>query len=131
MFKITPVGDTAEALALSEGAGLPYFKGTFYYKMFDMESGELMGFSVFEIHKDMGEILALYEVEGKDDFEAMFIMGRATLNFIDLCGVHRALCLDESIDKILAKAIGFTPNSDGVLEMDLTHFFEHPCAHKH
>jgi hypothetical protein len=93
--------------------------------------GELVGVSQFIIKPDGGRIYNIASVPGKDDFEAMFIMGRATLNFIDLCGVHRAFCLDKSIDKILAKAIGFTPNSDGVLEMDLTHFFEHPCSHKH
>lgn len=128
MFKITPVGDTAEALALSEGAGLPYFKGAFYYKMFDMESGELMGFSVFEIHKNMGEILALYEVEGKDDFEAMFILGRQTLNFIDLCGTHLCKATDTYASERMLSAIGFQKQESGDFLIHLEGMFDGHCG---
>ena len=129
MLKVLPVQSKEEQKNICEACGIPFDADLLAYAA--TVDGELVGACQFSIKSDGGRIHNIAAAQGKDDFEAMFIMGRATLNFIDLCGVHRAFCLDESIDKILAKAIGFAPNSDGVLEMDLTHFFEHPCSHNH
>ena len=129
MFKITPVNDDAEMRELTSVASIPYFEGAFYYKMFDMESGELMGFSVFEIHKDFGEILALYEAEGRDDFEAMFILGRQTLNFIDLCGMHCVRADTSYASERLLLAIGFKKKEDS-FAINLEGMFDGHC-HSH
>ena len=59
----------------------------------------------------------------------MFVMGRATLNFIDLCGVHRAFFDAKTENETLIKAIGFAKNANGRYEVDLTGFFEEPCKH--
>lgn len=127
MFKITPVGDASEAHALSALANIPYFDGAFYYKMFDMESGDLMGFSAFEIHKDCGELYALYEVEGCDDFEAMFILGRQTLNFIDLCGMHTCRANATYASERMLTAIGFQKHEDGGFFIHLEGMFDGHC----
>jgi hypothetical protein len=129
MLKVLPVQSKEEQKNICDACGIPFDADLLAYAA--TVDGELVGACQFEIKADGGKIHNIASAKGKDDFEAMFIMGRGTLNFIDLCGVHKAYCLDENVDKGLAKAIGFTPNSDGVLEMDLTHFFEHPCSHKH
>lgn len=129
MFKITPVSDINEARALSALAAIPYFDGAFYYKMFDMESGDIMGFSAFEIHKDGGEILALYESEGKDDFEAMFILGRQTLNFIDLCGTHSCTATSTYASERMLLAIGFKKTEGAGFSIDLEGMFDGHCNH--
>ena len=64
------------------------------------------------------------------DFEAMFVMGRGTLNFIDLCGVHHAYFRGEEPDDGLLRAIGFTKNDEGVYEINLEGFFTDHC-HNH
>lgn len=67
----------------------------------------------------------------KDRAEAIFVMGRAALNFIDLCGVHAAYFIDEHFtDEAMIRAIGFRRGDDGVWFMDLTDFFtSSPCQH--
>jgi hypothetical protein len=64
------------------------------------------------------------------DFEAMFVMGRGTLNFIDLCGVHYARFVGENPEEGLLRAIGFKQNEDGIWEINLEGFFTDHC-HNH
>lgn len=90
---------------------------------------ELCGICQFTMDQNGGRILSFASVPEKYDFEAMFVLGRATLNFIDLCGVHRAFFDAENDNETLIKAIGFRKNADGRWEMDLTDFFKEPCKH--
>lgn len=62
------------------------------------------------------------------DFEAMFVMGRGTLNFIDLCGVHRAYYCGNDPDDALLRAIGFRLNKSGMYEINLEGFFTDHCG---
>ena len=64
------------------------------------------------------------------DFEAMFVMGRGTLNFIDLCGVHYATYAGKEPDEGLLRAIGFSRNEEGIWEINLEGFFTDHC-HNH
>lgn len=90
------------------------------------EDEKLLGVCTFYMSGDTGYVTALRCVDGVDDFEALFIMGRQTLNFIDLCGVHKAVFLGE--ESRITKAVGFKM-TDGRLFMDLDGFFESPCSH--
>ncbi len=130
MFKITPVSEIAEAKSISEALSLPYFEGAFYYKMFDMESGELMGLSVFELNRENGEILALKEVDGKDDFEAMFILIRQTMNFINLCGHKQCIAKTTYASEKMLLCAGFQKQSDAVFVANLEGMFDGHC-HSH
>ena len=78
---------------------------------------------------DGGKIVDFAHVPEKYEFEPMFVMGRAALNFIDLCGVHRAFFDAEYDNETLILAIGFTKNASDRYEMDLTDFFKEPCQH--
>ena len=130
MFKITPVNEPAEAKSLCEMLKLPYFDGAFYYKMFDMETNEIMGLSVFELYASHGDLLALREAEGKDDFEAMFILIRQTMNFINLCGQN--VCRAKAIyapEKMLLCA-GFKKTAEDSFEANLEGMFDGHC-HSH
>ena len=81
--------------------------------MIDTENGKLMGFSQFEIRDGEGYISDLLPApEYKDDFEAMFILGRQTMNFIDLCGIHTVKACATAADERLIKAIGFKASGD-------------------
>ena len=75
-----------------------------------------------EVLEDYDHVL---DWRGVDDFEALIIMGRATMNFIDLCDVHKAYFEGEN-DR-LAKAIGFRL-TDGKYFADLTNMFTSHCA---
>lgn len=81
------------------------------------------------MNADGGRIVDFSPVPDAYEFEPMFVMGRAALNFIDLCGVHHAYFDAECENETLIKAIGFSRNPDGRYEIDLTDFFKDPCKH--
>ncbi len=91
--------------------------------------GEIAGICQFNTKADGGQIIDLAPTDEKTDMQTLFVLGRATLNFIDLCGVHKAKFLAEYVDKTLIRSIGFKENDSGIYEVDLSHFFEHPCQH--
>ena len=124
MFKISPIQDPIEQKEVAESCGAEYRSGAFAYAMRNAESGDLMGFSQFEITEIGGQLYDLRPVLGYDDFEAMFILGRSTMNFIDLCGSHTLTAKADAADEILLKAIGLRPRDDGTLFCDMTGFFD-------
>lgn len=128
MFKISPIQDLNLQRRYAALCGRKYIEGFFAYSMTDAESGELMGFSQFEIGKDGAYLSDLYPILNKDDFEAMFILGRATMNFIDLCGVRMIKASSDSADPALLRSIGFKQKEDGYYYADTTGMFEGKCG---
>ena len=91
---------------------------------------KLTGVCQFKLTDKGGLIYDLAPVEGTNDFESLFVMGRGTLNFIDLCGVHKAFFVGEFENEALLKAVGFKKNDDNVWEINLEGFFTDHC-HEH
>ena len=72
------------------------------------------------------------EFSDRDRIESLFVMGRAAMNFIDLCGVHKAYFEDTTFEpESMIKSIGFEKLEDGRWFVDLTDFFVEPCQHGH
>ena len=65
---------------------------------------------------------------GSSDFEAMFILGRSTMNFIDLCGKHTCYAAEYAAEERLLKAIGFSKDENGRYFVDMTGFFDGHCS---
>ena len=124
MFKISPIQSKDEQIAVAEACGSSYKDGAFGYAMRNSETGALMGFSQFEINSDGGLLLDLRPAVNDDDYEAMFILGRATMNFIDMCGTHFLKAFSSSGDNTLLRAIGLRPTEDGNFACDMTGFFD-------
>ena len=112
MFKITPIQLPSDAEKYASRCGAAIKEGCFVYAMTDCESGEIMGFSQFEILDGYGYIYDLKEAIGRNDFEAMFILGRQTMNFIDLCGVSLCRAANDAAEESLLKSIGFKKSGD-------------------
>lgn len=131
MFKITPVQSPALAEEYAKICNISIAPGSFIYAMTDIDSGELMAISQFEILSDCGYIYNIASAPGLDDFEAMFILSRQTMNFIDLCGAHICKISPDAADEKLIRAIGFR-ESDGKLVCDMTGMFDgsHCSGHK-
>lgn len=89
-------------------------------------SDEFVGICQFRMGKE-AHIVDLAKAHGTDDTEAMFIMGRQTMNFIDLHGVHFAY-FEGDCDEKFIKWLGFTKQTDGRWGADLEAFFKSPCA---
>ena len=129
MFKITPIQTVEEQAKLANSVGTTLKPGYFAYKMIDNDTQELMGFSQFEIRDDHGYISDLLS-NGEIDYEAMFILGRATMNFIDLCGNHTCRAASNAAEERLIKAIGFKLTEDGDYFADMTDMFSGHCDGK-
>lgn len=132
MFKISPIQSPEEQIECAKNCNSEYKAGAFAYSMKDSETGELMGFSQFEITESGGHLINLCPAKGYDDYEAMFILGRATMNFIDLCGTHKLYANKTAAEETLLKAIGLRLTEDGTYFCDMTGFFDgsHCSGHK-
>ena len=128
MFKITPVQTKEEQMAIATALHIPYVPEAMAYKMIDLDSEELLGFSQFEICAGYGVLHSLTEPAGKSDFEAMFILARQTMNFMDLCGVHRSVAVPNASTDILLSAIGYKKEEVGEYSCDMTGMFDGHCS---
>ena len=127
MFKITPIQDMGEQSACAKACGAEFREGFLAYAMFDKDSGKIMGFAQFELSSGYGYISDLKSAVGYEDYEAMFILGRATMNFIDLCGLHICRAATEAGDERLLHAIGLRLKGD-CYECDMTGMFDGNCS---
>ena len=94
--------------------------------MINEDNGELMGISQFDITGECGYIYSLCPKTGYSDFEAMFILGRATMNFIDLCGKHTCAARLGAGEERLMRSIGFKV-SDNEYFADMNGMFDGNC----
>ena len=129
MLKVLPVQSKEEQKELCALCNIEYKPDMLAYAA--TVDGEFCGLSQFKLSDKGGIVCDIANTANKFDRQAIFVLGRATLNFIDLCGIHRAFYDgDESIPGAqLLHAIGFRKNDEGRLEMDLTDFFTTPCKH--
>ena len=125
MFKITPIQEKTRQKEICELCGTEFRPEAFAYQMYDLESGKLMGMSQFEIG-EVGYIYDIKEAAGCDDFEAMFILARQTMNFIDLCGAHSCRASDDSASDRLLRCVGFKKQDVEYL-CDMTGMFDGNC----
>lgn len=123
MFKITPVQDYATAESYAALCGITLRDGAFLYSMINTDDSSLMALSQFEILGDFGYIFDIKPVPQLDDFEAMFILGRQTMNFIDMCGAHKCRASKDGADNSLLRAIGFTTDGEEFF-CDMSGFFD-------
>lgn len=128
MFRITPINDIKLQAEYALACDTTIRSGFFAYAMIDVESGKLMGFSQFEIDSDGGYITDIRPRIDLDDFEAMFILGRATMNFIDMCGAHICRAKSDAADERLLKSIGFKRPDLGDWTVDMSGMFDGHCG---
>lgn len=131
MFKISPIQDKNEQKDIATSLCVEFLPDYFAFSMRESDSGELMGFCQFEL--GCGEAIISHLVPSdkyREDFEAMFILGRAAMNFIDTCGVHICRARDNAGDERLLHAIGFRRTEDGYY-VDMTGFFDANCSGHH
>ena len=124
MLKVLPIQSKAEQEAICKKCNVEYKPDLLAYSA--TVDDELRGVSQFKLTAEGGLVYDVAPAIDTYDFEALFVLGRGTLNFIDLCGVHYAIYKGsvESEEKLrLLKAIGFKETASGSLELDLTGFF--------
>lgn len=128
MLEIKPIEDKNEQEKLCLLCGEEYREELFAYKAFENE--KLFAVAQFDICGESAVVFGMHQVIGStDDNEGMFILGRAVLNFLDLCGVKEAFYnVTDDCSERLAKLIGFR-NTDGKYRISLVGLFTSHCSH--
>ncbi len=131
MLEVLPIQTKIEQEAAAARCGATYDADCMAYHA--LVDGELMGICQFCMDETGGHIRTLAAVADtalseRDRVESLFVLGRATLNFIDLCGVHFATFEDGNFtDEGMIRSIGFTRDDKNRLTMNLDGFFSEPC----
>ena len=122
MLEILAVQSKEKQKEICEICGVEYKCEAFAYAAYVDE--ELVGVSQFGIKGKNGYLYDLKEAPGTDDEDALFIMGRALLNFLDLAKVHDVY-IDDTADIVRKRSarIGFFPNDEGKLYINLRGIF--------
>lgn len=126
MLEIYPVQDKKEQEAICKTCAMKYDPDSMCYLA--LVDGNNAGACQFRIKGNHGLIIEMNNTLDTDDKDALFVMGRAALNFIDLCDVHEAYYTGELMDEQTLLRIGFR-RVEGNWYINLSNFFEHPCEH--
>ena len=135
MLEVLPIQTKLEQEAICARCGVEYKVDCMAYHA--LVDGSLTAVCQFTMDEEGGHIQDLAMVRDvtftdRDRVESLFVMGRATLNFIDLCGVHQAYFEDSRFEgEGMIKSIGFQKTAEGRWFVDLTDFFVEPCQHGH
>ena len=131
MLKVLPIQSKAEQEQICQKCNVEFKPDLLAYAA--TVNDELMGVSQFKLTDKGGLVYDIAPAANTFDFEAMFVLGRGTLNFIDLCGVHSASFVgnipDEQSERLI-KAVGFKKNDDGEYFVNLEGFFTDHCHDK-
>ena len=126
MLKVLPIQSKLQQEEICLHCGVTYNPDLMAYAAYD--DATLLGVCQFKLTAEGGILYDLAPAEGTESFEGLFIMGRGTLNFIDLCGVHKAFYRGEVTDERLLLAVGFKKDDNGEYAVNLEGFF---TAHDH
>lgn len=127
MFKIFPIQDEETKKQFSDACGAEAKADAFAYGMVDAESLAVMGFAQFDIDGTEARIYDLKEKIGQNDFEAVFILGRAMLEFCERCGAEECFADLSAADETLLRAIGLRTECDGGLRGRIAGMFDGHC----
>ena len=131
MLTVLPIQSKLEQEATCARCGVPFRSECMAYAA-EVDQ-KLVGICQFYLDSEGGHITDFSACSSENeapDNEALFIMARGCLNFIDLCGIHRAFFEADFANTDLIHAIGFRKSSAGRWEVDLEGFFDHPCQHE-
>lgn len=127
MFKIFPIQDEETKNTYARACGTEAIDGAFAYGMADAESGAIMGFSQFDFDGESATLYDLKEKCGQNDFEAIFILGRATLEFCERCGAVICTARNGAADETLIRAIGLREPTEQGLFGHIEGMFDGHC----
>lgn len=123
MLRARPLRDIEEQKNSCNVCGMVHNADYLYFAIFENETN-CLGTLAFKFTKIGAEILEVMPKTGTYDDEAMFILGKAALNFIDLVGPKYVEY--KANDSKLAALLEFYPKN-GVMQLNLEGYFDEPC----
>ena len=128
MITVKPIQGKEEQERLCALCHIPYRAELLAYGAYNA-AGSFAGMCQFGMDADGGHIYHLATKGEGDPDDCLFVMGRAALNFIDLCGIKIAFFDGECEDSALLRRIGFSADEKGRYTLSLDGFFTHACQH--
>ncbi len=126
MFKVSPIQSPEEQKALCARLGAEFHLGDMGYRITIEE--EEVGIVTFFIKGKKGCIREIRFLPEKEDFEVMFIAGRACMNFLDSVGATDGYFISPAPgQERLITALGYKEQSDGSYYLNTTGFFIDHC----
>ncbi len=130
MITVTPIQDKAEQARLAALCGIPFLADAPAYAARGGD-GQFAGMCQFSMDAAGGHLFHLATPTDGDPYDALFVMGRAALNFMDLCGAKFAFFEGDTAGReALLTRIGFT-ETNGRYVFSLEGFFTQPCKCGH
>ena len=121
MLKVLPIQTKDEQKSICDACNVEYKPDALAYSA--TVDGKLTGVSQFKLTDKGGMVYDIAPASDTFDFESLFVLGRGTLNFIDLCGVHIARCAKDAGDGRLITAMGFKDIGEEFLFVDMDGMF--------
>ena len=125
MLKVLPIQSKLKQEEICVKCGVEYNADLLAYAAY--VDDKLCGVCQFKLTDKGGIIYDLAPTTDFCDREALFVMGRGTLNFIELSGVHNASFAGDAADEELLRLIGFKKDEQGNFVINLEGFFTDHC----
>ena len=127
MLEIKPIEDKALQEQLCNEAGVKYLPDALAYVAY--VNTFAVGLCQFGLKENVGYIYNLTPMgRGAEDTEALFIMGRAVMSFMESCGAEYADMDDtDATEERIKFVIGFKRNDEGKFIIPIKGMFEHHC----
>ena len=132
MFVVRPLQDKTLQESLANLTGAEYHPYSLAYMAADLKEDnesidEYIGLCQFVMQGE-AEILSLSCTEDRYEDEAVIVMLRAVMSFLEKCGVKYCWFSMESVDERLAAKSGFELKDDRYI-IDLEAFYAGKCCH--
>lgn len=126
MLSAKPIQNKSEQESACSLCSIKYNPDFFAYSQ--KENGELIAAAQFDIRANGGFFDDIRMKKGlDDDIEALFILGRAVLNFLDLAGIKNCIFnVKDEHDVKMAKMLGFK-ETEQIWSLNLEGIFDGKC----
>ncbi len=127
MISVLPIQTKAAQEELCRRCCIPFLPDALAYFAKDGE-GRFAGICQFKLDDEGGHVYHLCAPQEMLSLDPLFVLGRAALNFVDLCGTKIAFFDGEGVENALLRRIGFSPDENGRYTINLDGFFTKGCA---
>ena len=130
MLIIKPIQDKEYQKEVCKLCGFKFEPLAFAYS--EKENDKLIAGCQFDILGKQSEIMNIGMVDGEqEDLEALIILGRAVMNFMELSGAESCIFnINDPNAERYGKMLGFTVTNDQIT-INLKGLFDSKCSHCH
>lgn len=124
MLTVLPIQTKEEQKELCLKCGVEFIENAFAYRADD---GNFIGICQFTFENNIGYIKNLVYASNIEDNEAMIIMLRATMSFMNRCGIEDSYLEKDATTETLIRLSGYRLDEKGNYYLNLDKFYNTPC----